>query len=149
MTGTSSIRRQRTIPIQIGGYYAYRKPDQQQYSVFRLLDLNNRAYHSQVFSSTYDEVPTLDEAVHAKRFAQHLPIEAAGLLDPTLVLVGGGELTPEDFTGYQYYLNGALGMPEDEIADLVQQLVTFSKQDATEMNVAEYEDGSIRITAVS
>ncbi|HSX28966.1 MAG TPA: hypothetical protein VLE73_00235 [Candidatus Saccharimonadales bacterium] len=127
-----------------GGYYAY-KTDEGTYKVWRLLDLNQHVLHCALYKTTFDHVPTLDEAKHAERLTMHAPLAPMGMLDKKdQTYLGSEPLTDDDLDGYTIYLE-AQGVGEEESEKLIQNIIGYSAENATRVHLYENPDvkGSI------
>ena len=111
-----------------GGYYAGRSADSGEYSIFRLLDFNQHAYHAALFSEKFQTLPSDSVVLALKPFIGHAPIDARALVhEGDLTLVGRAPLTQGDLEGYLYYLE-AHDVPESERVSLAASLIGFSHE---------------------
>jgi hypothetical protein len=84
------------IDIVWGGYYASIPADNNEISVFRLLDFNRDVYHAVLFSNKFTTVPTLEELTMLSPLICHAPIDARALVrEDELRLIGGKPIARE------------------------------------------------------
>ena len=114
------------IDIAWGGFYACTSPDESVFSVIRILDFNQDAYHVALFSETFEKIPSTDVVEALSPFVGHAPIDAKGLLNyKTMELICTKSLTRNSLEGYMYYLE-EFGMLEEERDQLTNSLIAFS-----------------------
>lgn len=116
---------EKIIEVQWGGYYVYK--DKDDYRVFRLLDLDRAAYHSQYFHETFDHAPEFSEIKDLRPYIWHTPLAAAGLLTlEELTLIGFVKLDDKALAGYEDYLT-AMGVSESDIRELRERVLELSE----------------------
>jgi len=107
--------------------------------LFRLLDFNRDAYHAALFNENFLEIPSLDKIIALVPFIGHVPIDARGLLNANIQLVGGTPLTSEDLEGYMLYLEYH-DVSADKRRELTEQLVSFSYEPPLNLHLEIKED---------
>lgn len=126
------------IEIQWGAYYLTEEDNQ--YRVFRLLDLNRYAYHAAIFKETFTTRPTKDEILQLTPFIGHAPIDAKTLLqEESIQLLAATPLKKEDLEGYRYYLEEQ-GMTTSELDELIQRIMEFSNQPPLQLRLEIVDD---------
>ncbi len=130
--------------IAWGGYYATISEDEEQISVFRLLDFNRDAYHVSLFSEKFEHVPSIKDIESLSPFAGHAPIDSRGLLNyKKIVLIGSKDLTKEDLVGYMYYLEH-FEVSEEERSKLTSSLIGFGKEPPLKITLS-IKDGELQL----
>lgn len=116
------------IDVQWGGYYASRDENDEDYTVFRILDFNKDAYHAAIFKEKFTELPDREAIESLTPFVGHAPIDSKALVGKgALSLIYGRELNEDDLIGYRYYLE-QFEVEKEEIEELMTTLVGFSKE---------------------
>jgi len=124
------------IDLQWGGYYASKESDGSQYGVFRILDFNRNAYHIAIFKEKFDEIPEFSDIEKLSPYIGHSPIDSRALLNEKNVrLLGSKELETDDLEGYSYYLE-AHDVDEKEIDELVESLISYSKEPPMKLSLS-------------
>lgn len=114
--------------MQWGGYYASKNEDEEEYTVFRILDFNKDAYHAAIFKETFSELPERAEIESLSPFVGHAPIDSKALVGKgELNLIFGRELNEDDLTGYRCYLE-QFEVEKEEIDGLMAAVIGFSKE---------------------
>lgn len=118
-----------------GGYYATFSEDEQNVSIFRLLDFNRNAYHVALFSEKFDSIPSENEIKKLSPSIGHVPIDSKGLLNfDKIVLITTKDLTEQDLAGYMYYLE-SFEVPDNERDELMRSLIAFCKEPPIKLNL--------------
>lgn len=132
------------IDIAWGGYYSSLEEDGGKYTIFRLLDFNQDAYHVALYSEKFESPPKEDEVKSLAPFIGHAPIDVRGLLNrKEVLLIGSSPLEKEDLEGYIYYLK-EFEVSDQEVEDLVNSLISFSKQEPLALRLLTV-DGEFQI----
>ena len=114
------------IDIVWGGFYATTTPDDDEFSVFRLLDFNRDSYHIALYDEQFDSVPKFDDISATGPYIAHTPIDVKALLNKKeILLIHAKPLVSEDLEGYMSYLE-AHGVPQEKLDEIVQRLIGFS-----------------------
>ncbi len=113
------------IDILWGSYYVSQEEGSEEFSLFRLLDFNRDAYHAALFNENFLAIPSLDKILSLVPFVGHAPIDASGLLNANIQLVGGAPLTSEDLQGYMLYLEYH-DLSADQRRELTERLISCS-----------------------
>ncbi|MGG6239639.1 hypothetical protein ACQ4N7_13510 [Nodosilinea sp. AN01ver1] len=123
------MEKQLNLDLVWGGYYASISSDDGQVSVFRMLDFNRDAYHAALFAEKLTDTPTLEQLRDLFPSIGHVPIDARSLLlNDDLQMIARKELSHSDLEGYIYYLE-AHEVPQEEINDLVERILGFSRNE--------------------
>lgn len=137
-------------PIEIdfslkwGGFYCTKSPDDELYSLFRLLDFNRLDYHIAIYSEKFETLPTFAEVKDLRPFIGHTPLSTKSIFNkPELHLVGAIPLQEKCLSGYRYYLQDS-GYSNSEIDDQLLRLQESSLQPAVSLRV-RLVNGSVEI----
>ena len=128
------------IDICWGGYYVSREAEH--FSLFRLLDFNQHAYHAALFKEQFPTIPRLDDVLPLRPFIGHAPIAVEGLLHGSITLVGAAPLTADDLDGYLFYLEHH-DVPADEQSLLSQRLIEFSHSPPMRLSIERQNNGIV------
>jgi hypothetical protein len=116
------------IDIAWGGYYASVSREDNEISVFRLLDFNRDAYHIAMYRETFESIPEKSVVKSLSPFIGHAPLDTRSLLlNKKVVLLGSEPLEREDLDGYMYYLQ-EFDVSEAEREKLITSLIAFGME---------------------
>ena len=116
------------IDIQWGGYYVSKEKDKEEYSLLRLLDFNQQAYHAAIYQEKFSEIPLIEDILKLSPMIGHAPIDSKALAGKKEIhLVGSKELVSSDLEGYEYYLEH-FEVEEKERKQLISDIIGFSKE---------------------
>lgn len=123
-----------------GGYYAAIPKEEDEISIFRLLDFNRDAYHIAMFAEKFNSVPKESEIMNLSPFVGHAPIASKGLLNyKEIVLISSSTLTEDDLVGYMYYLE-QFGVSKEDREKLSKDLVAFAKEPPLKLRLSIEND---------
>lgn len=125
---------EKAFELLLGGYYS--NQEESQWSVFRILDIDNNGIHYTPYNDKFSSLPTEKQVLELKPWILHIPQEIGmlnNLKDLTLITVK--PLSDQDLEGYAQYLEGATGMNPEEIKSYLTQIKTHS-QNKTSVRVA-------------
>jgi hypothetical protein len=133
------------IDVVWGGYYASQSGDDDAFTVFRLLDLDQDGYQAALYREKFDKCPTMADVAHHVPFVGHVPMAIGSLLhERNLKLIGRRPLTDEDLEGYMLFLEHQ-DVPSEERQALTQKLIGFGDQDPVPLTVEEV-DGEVMLS---
>ena len=104
------------IEISWGGYYASTSDgDDDEITLFRLLDFNRDDYHIAIYKEKFQAIPTLKDVEGLSPFIRHAPLDTRSLLiNKKVTFIGSHQLSESDLTGYLYYLE-AFEVPSEDL----------------------------------
>jgi hypothetical protein len=133
------------IDVVWGGYYASQSEDDDAFTVFRLLDLDQDGYHAALYREKFDKCPTLADVERLVPFVGHVPMAIGSLLhERNLKLIGRRPLTHADLEGSMLFLEHH-DVPAEERQALSEKLIGFGNQDLVPISVEEV-DGEITLS---
>ena len=116
------------IDILWGGFYASQCMESGEFSVFRLLDFNQHAYHAALYKKRFSTIPAEAAIIALSPFIGHVPFDTRELLGKDRpILIGSKPLSLEDLDGYMYYLEDH-EVDKDERRSLTQRLIESSNE---------------------
>ena len=125
------------IDVVWGGYYASQSVDDDSFTVFRLLDLDQYGYQAALYREKFDRCPTMADVAHLVPFVGHVPMAIGSLLhERNLKLIGRRPLTHQDLEGYMLFLEQH-DVPAEERQALAAKLIGFGDQDPVPLTVEE------------
>ena len=131
------MNRALNIDVVWGGYYASQSEDDDAFTVFRLLDLDQYGYQAALYREKFDKCPAMADVGHLLPFIGHAPIAIGSLLHArNLKLIGRRPLTHEDLEGYMLYLD-MHDVPAEERQALSAKLIGFGDEEPVPLTVEE------------
>jgi hypothetical protein len=131
---------EKTVDVQWGGYYVAK--EEGRYSLFRLLDFNQDAYHIQLFRDKFDHIPQLAEVQTLHAYYGHAPIDTSNLLKKEdMHLIGSKPLGSDDLEGYGEYLR-QMGNSQEAVDTTLNTCIAFSAKPPARVRIVQTAAGT-------
>jgi hypothetical protein len=128
------------IEVQLGGFYSY--TENGSYQVFRLIDLRGSFCALQLFKEKFETIPAFEDVTDLSPFIGMVAVDTGFLLTAeTLVLLGHREFLTHELQGYETYLSETEQYEAEDIQELMDTIIAYSKEAVLNVRLTEGEDG--------